>query len=86
MNAILRGALLKRTRLAHVFSTVSALCITLTICLQALVHKHTQTHIMKCSLNIQPMHEARSQSSEDNKGFRVGSYNLNVKPKPTVGT
>ncbi len=44
MSAAHWGAMLKRPRLAHVFSTVSAPCITLTICLPAGVHKRTQTH------------------------------------------
>lgn len=49
MNAAHWGAVLKRTRLAHVFSDASGLSITLTICLPAEVHKHAHalTHMKK---------------------------------------
>lgn len=48
MSGVHWGDMLRRTRLANVFSTVSALSITLTICLPAGVHQHvharTHTH------------------------------------------
>lgn len=49
MSAAHWGAVLKRTRLAHVFSDASGLSISLTICLPAEVHKHVHalTHIKK---------------------------------------
>lgn len=40
MSAAHWGAMLKRMRLAHVFSNASGLSITLTICLLAEIHKH----------------------------------------------